>query len=211
MVTDDDRVKILDFGPRSCSTVGRVGRHQDARGALTEVGTVVGTAACMSPSRPRAQGRWTLRRLQLRLVLCEMVTTEAVRRRVTTVGAKILNEDPLPPSRISASVSSELDKSLALCAGSSRRYQTMADLKVALDDIEWNRPGTGPCRLDRGQNRPGAGPRGCGMGCGRRSSARNCRRLRRDENLATGRQCGAASCCSARLAARCQGITVVFR
>ena len=54
-----------------------------------------------------------------------------------SVLAKIVNEDPLPPSQLAAAVPPELEKTVLRCLRKdpARRYQTMADLKVALEDL----------------------------------------------------------------------------
>ena len=51
--------------------------------------------------------------------------------------AKILNDDPAPPSQVAASVPSEVERAILRCLRKdpARRYQSMADLKVALDDL----------------------------------------------------------------------------
>ena len=73
-------------------------------------------------------------------VLYEMVTG---RRPFTgdsrlSILTKILNEDPTPPSQLGASIPPELEKIILRCLRKdpARRYQTMADLKVALEDVE---------------------------------------------------------------------------
>jgi Tol biopolymer transport system component len=50
----------------------------------------------------------------------------------------ILNEDPTPPSQLGTSIPPELEKIILRCMRKdpARRYQTMADLKVALEDVE---------------------------------------------------------------------------
>ena len=54
-----------------------------------------------------------------------------------SVMAKIINEEPAPPSHLSRSVPVELDKTIQRCLRKdpARRYQTMADLKVALEEL----------------------------------------------------------------------------
>jgi len=101
---------------------------------------VVGTAAYMSPEQ--AQGRKLDGRsdvFSFGSVLYEMATG---RRPFTadsrlTLLTRIVNEDPIPPSQI-ASLPPDLEKVILRCLrkDASRRYQTMADLRVALEDLE---------------------------------------------------------------------------
>jgi Tol biopolymer transport system component len=112
---------------------------------LTEEGTVVGTAAYMSPEQ--AQGRKLDGRSDIfsfGSVLYEMATG---RRPFTgdsrlTLLTRIVNEDPAPPSEI-APLTPELEKVILRCLRKdvTRRYQTMADLRVALEDLEMETAG----------------------------------------------------------------------
>jgi serine/threonine protein kinase len=51
---------------------------------------------------------------------------------------KILNEDPRPPSQLAAAIPQDLEKIILHCMRKdpARRYQTAADMKVALEDVE---------------------------------------------------------------------------
>jgi len=51
---------------------------------------------------------------------------------------RILREDPTPPAELAPSMPPELEKIILRCLRKdpARRYQTMADLKVALEDVE---------------------------------------------------------------------------
>jgi serine/threonine protein kinase len=142
MVTEEGRVKILDFGlakllePSDSPEAATLTARQ-----LTEEGAVLGTAAYMSPEQ--AEGRKLDGRSDIfsfGAVLYEMVTG---RRPFTgdsrlSMMAKILNEDPKPPGQLAASIPPELEKLMLRCLRKdpARRYQTMADLKVALEDLE---------------------------------------------------------------------------
>ena len=142
MVPDDGRIKILDFGlakllepsehsPEDTTVTGR---------PSTEAAIVLGTAAYMSPEQ--AEGRKLDGRSDIFFgsVLYQMVTGRKAFNGPTPISimAKILNEDPTPPSQLTASIPAELEGIILRCMRKdpARRYQTMADLKVALEDVQ---------------------------------------------------------------------------
>ena len=142
IVTDEGRIKILDFGLAKLLEEADSSVDAATRTApLTEMGMVVGTVAYMSPEQ--AEGRKVDGRsdiFSLGSVLYEMVTgrkpfTGESSLKVLT---KVLNDDPVPPRQLAASISSDVEKIILRCLRKdpARRYQTMADLKVALDDVE---------------------------------------------------------------------------
>ena len=141
IVTDEDRVKVLDFGlAKLVDPAERVAEAATRTSPVTDVGMVVGTAAYMSPEQ--AEGRKVDARSDIfsfGAVLYEMVTGRRpfAGDSSLSVLAKILNEDPAPPSTIAASVPPEVERAILRCLRKdpARRYQTMADLKVALEDL----------------------------------------------------------------------------
>jgi len=141
IVTGEDQVKVLDFGLAKLIAPAEGAADARTRSApLTEAGLVVGTAAYMSPEQ--AEGRRVDARSDIfsfGSVLYEMVTGRRpfVGESTISVLAKILNDDPVPPGEISAAVPTDVERAILRCLRKdpARRYQTMADLKVALEDL----------------------------------------------------------------------------
>jgi Tol biopolymer transport system component/tRNA A-37 threonylcarbamoyl transferase component Bud32 len=142
MVRSDGYVKVLDFGLAKLSEA-EVSEGAETGGltasfqARTETGVVLGTAHYMSPEQ--AAGRAVDARsdiFSLGSVLYETVAGRRAFGRGTVMEtvAAIIDREPAP---LPAKVPQELSKLILRCLRKEpeRRFQTMADLKVALEDL----------------------------------------------------------------------------
>ncbi len=139
MVTGEDHVKILDFGLAKLTNPRETSENDTTltQRPLTEEGWVMGTAAYMSPEQ--AEGRTLDGRSDifsfgtvLYEALCGRRPFESDSR--VTLLAKIINDDPSP---LPESTPAPLGKVILRCLRKdpARRFLTMADLKVALEDV----------------------------------------------------------------------------
>jgi len=141
-ITNDERVKILDFGlakltqppPSSEHSLPTIGAGQ------TEPGMVMGTVGYMSPEQVRAQPadhRTDI--FSFGAMLYEMLTGKRAFQKTTSpeTMTAILNEDPPEISRIAANVPLGLQRIVHRCLEKApgQRFQSTNDLRFALEAL----------------------------------------------------------------------------
>src|SRR5579862_9885364 len=122
MILESGLVKVTDFGIAKVMSMG-----------MTQAGQILGTPNYMSPEQVKGRqvdGRSDI--FSLGVILYELVTGEKPfgGQNITTVIYKIINEDPIPPRQLDATIhpglSFVISKSLAKNA--DERYQTCRQL-----------------------------------------------------------------------------------
>jgi serine/threonine protein kinase len=142
MVTEDGAVKVLDFGIAKFTETLESGAPSGTE--ATKTGTerlILGTAAYMSPEQAegkKVDGRSDI--FSFGTLLYEMVTGRKAFQgdsKMATLSA-VLREEPKPAGQVVEGLPRDLERIIARCLrkNSERRYQTMADLKVALEELK---------------------------------------------------------------------------
>jgi eukaryotic-like serine/threonine-protein kinase len=143
MVTQDERVKVLDFGLAKLTESAGIGEDASTRTVkpTTEEGKIVGTVAYMSPEQ--AEGKKVDARSDIfsfGSLLYEMITGRRAFQgdtRASTLAA-VLRDEPKPASQITLGLSKEVERVIRRCLRKdpAHRFQHMDDLKVALEELE---------------------------------------------------------------------------
>lgn len=143
MVTQDERVKVLDFGLAKLTELAGIGEDASTQTVkpTTEEGKIVGTVAYMSPEQ--AEGKKADARSDIfsfGSLLYEMITGRRAFQRDTRVStlAAVLKDEPKPASQITPGLPKEVERVIRRCLRKdpAHRFQHMDDLKVALEELK---------------------------------------------------------------------------
>lgn len=139
MVTEDGRVKVVDFGLAKLTE--KTGIPGPGASDSTQEGVILGTVSYMSPEQAEAKkidARSDI--FSFGSVLYEMVTGQRAFKGKTGAStlAAILESEPKPPGVLGKMVPVELERIIArsLRKDPERRYQSMADLRLALLELK---------------------------------------------------------------------------
>jgi eukaryotic-like serine/threonine-protein kinase len=140
MVTTEGQIKVLDFGLAKLFKDLEEISDETRTAALTEEGTIVGTADYMSPEQ--ASGRQLDARSDIfafGLLLYEMITGRRAFHEETKLLtlAAILEKEPRPIIDLAPRAPAELQKIVYRCLRKDpdRRIQHMIDVKLLLEDV----------------------------------------------------------------------------
>ena len=143
MVSDQDQIKVLDFGLATLVQHGLVAEADDTRvqpAIETGVGTILGTVAYMSPEQ--AEGKKVDARSDIfsfGAILYEMLSGQRAFRGDSTPAtlAAVINLEPRPLTNISEGAPQPIERLVSRCLRKdlARRAQHASDVKIALEEL----------------------------------------------------------------------------
>src|ERR1700682_842452 len=152
-ITNDERVKILDFGIAKLTAASESTNpdiSEDAtRKVLTNPGMVIGTVGYMSPEQVRGQTADHRSDIfSFGAILHEMITGRRAFKRETMT--RILKEEPEELSASNPNINPSLERIVNRCLEKKpeRRFQSTADLSFALESLSAPASSSGSVRTE---------------------------------------------------------------
>ena len=144
MITSEDKVKVLDFGLAKLVAASGSGEGEPTASTvetLTKEGKLLGTAAYMAPEQ--AEGKPVDARSDIfsfGLILYEMLTGRKAFHGDTKLVmiTAMLHDEPTPLSQLVPGLPAEVERAVMRCLRKDpqRRWQSMLDLKLALQELK---------------------------------------------------------------------------
>jgi eukaryotic-like serine/threonine-protein kinase len=141
-ITNDGRVKILDFGLAKLNTQGTIpaDSQADTQRKMTDPGTVLGTVGYMAPEQVRAQeADHRADIFAFGVILYEMLSGRRPFSGESSIEVMnaILKDEPPDLSETNTKISPQLEKIVRRCLDKKpeRRFQSASDLGFALDAL----------------------------------------------------------------------------
>lgn len=144
MITNEDQVKILDFGLAKLTATSRsaeTGSTLSTLETFTRKGELLGTPAYMAPEQVEGKGVDARSDIfSFGSVLYQMLTGHPPFRGETAMASMmaILREEPTPLSQIRPEIPGKVERALMRCLRKEpqQRWQGMHDLKLLLQDLQ---------------------------------------------------------------------------
>jgi len=140
MITEQGRVKVLDFGLAKLTESDQAPGPDQSAPLTTQAGLVFGTAAYMSPEQAqggRADARSDI--FSFGALLYQMVTGRRAfpGENVITILAGVINQQPAPLATLVPNIPQQLDWIIVQCLKKdpNRRIQHIVDVKIALEAV----------------------------------------------------------------------------
>ena len=141
MLSDDGRVKILDFGlARQTAAIPSQASADTVTAEGTIAGSILGTVGYMSPEQATSRAAdFRADQFSLGALVYELVTGQRAFAGATAIEtlSAIIRDEPAPPSSIRRGISDAFERVISRCLekNPAQRFETTRELATALDAL----------------------------------------------------------------------------